>query len=306
MNTIKGAIIGDIVGSVFEGTVWSGDRFDEAYSESFSYRIPELRAKEEDIIGKKAIDFPLFIDDSKFTDDTVLTAAMMQALSSTEKFIKLPIITKLSIKLFYSQYKEVGYGAMFKSWAQEMDLSINGQSFGNGAAMRISPVVQKALCENYSVQDLLKMVDITSRITHKNKKSLEGAKIIALMAFVSSRFPEHDKNKIINDVLEYFKLPIQDEMPSLFEYRIENQKFTSSAEKTVPMAIAAFRQGTGFEDTIRKAVSVGGDTDTIAAMAGTIAGAYYGVPDDIWNTATNYLDGTISDQFSIFEMNYGF
>lgn len=237
-----GAIIGDMVGSMYE--------------------FESIKTK----------DFNIFNMESRMTDDSFLTIAVTKVLmkyypiSYDEK--TLNSIKKDLINEFITTCKNhiyAGWGNMFFNWC----LSSKHEpynSFGNGSAMRISPVAYVAKSE-----DGLKILSKTvTEITHNHPEGIKGAEAIALSIYLSLHGSSKDeiKNRIVS---EYY--------PSIlnfsFEELLKSYKFSSRCEDTVPIAIYCFLMSDSLEDTIRNAVAIGGDTDTIASMAASIAEAYY-------------------------------
>jgi type I restriction enzyme M protein len=260
---LLGAIIGDIVGSRFEFN---------------NYR-------------KK--DFELFTNDCKVTDDSIMTIAVAKAIMETEKLINPSssrnrlddnyclLLEKMAIKYMQKigrKYPDSGYGGMFSRWIFS-DNPKPYNSFGNGAAMRISPVVYIASteCEVY------KLSEVVTGVTHNHEEGLKGAEATAMAVYMARCGHSKDeiKNKIINN---YYPLDFTiDEIRNTY-------RFNETCQGTVPQAIEAFLESTSFEDAIRVAISVGGDSDTLAAITAGIAEAYYGVPANIKEKALSYLD----------------
>lgn len=246
-----GAIIGDIVGSVYE--------FDN-------------------ILTK---DFPLFSENSTFTDDSVMTIALANNLLLTEDKLDPKMLTKF-YQLYGRSYPNRGYGGNFLLWLYDKDPEPYN-SFGNGSAMRVSPVayVGKTLDE---VNELAKQSAVVS---HNHPEGIKGAQAIASSIFLAKE--GKSKEEIKNYIIENF-------YPYDFggNFTIDKIKpeygFYESCQESVPQAIEAFLEGKDFEDVIRIAISLGGDSDTIAAMAGSIAEAYYGIPKEIEKQALSTLD----------------
>ena len=258
-----GAIIGDIVGSRFE--------------------FNNHRSK----------DFELFSQDCKVTDDSIMTIAVAKAIMETEKKIKpmlnehgnndeyYALLETMTIKYMQEigrKYPYCGYGGMFGSWIFSDDPKPYN-SYGNGAAMRISPVGFIANTD-YEARELSKIVTST---THNHTEGIKGAEATALAIFMAKRgFSKEEIFHKINN--NYYNLDFTiDEIRDTYE-------FNETCQETVPQAIVAFLESTSFEDAIRTAVSLGGDSDTLAAITGSIAEAYYGVPKEIIDKALTYLD----------------
>jgi ADP-ribosylglycohydrolase len=268
---VIGAIIGDIVGSRFE--------------------FNNHRSK----------DFELFTDECEATDDSIMTLAVAKAIMETEKKMK-PLLSQRennheynllleSMAIKYMQeigrkYPYCGYGGMFRHWVFS-DNPKPYNSYGNGAAMRISPVGFFAVTE-YELRELSKIV---TAVTHNHEEGIKGAEAVALSIFMAKRGAT--KEEIRNEINEnYYGLDF-----TIDEIR-DTYRFNETCQGTVPQAIVAFFESSSFEDTIRTAISVGGDSDTLAAITGSIAEAYYGVPKEIIEKALAYLD---SELRSIYE-----
>jgi|GEM_PF-128609 len=258
-----GAIIGDIVGSRFE--------------------FNNHRSKE----------FELFTDECFVTDDSIMTLAVAKALMETEYFVEpdirlsehehkyLGLLNDNTIRFMRGigrRYPCCGYGGMFRRWVLGDDPKPYG-SYGNGAAMRISPVGYVA--RTHDQVQLLSGV-ITS-VTHDHMEGLKGAEAVAMAVYMARR--GYLKSEIYNKINEEY-YPIDFTIDA-----IRNEySFDETCQKTVPQAIRCFIESEGFEDAIRIAVSLGGDSDTIAAITGSIAEAYYGIPEDMKDRALSYLD----------------
>lgn len=251
-----GAIIGDIVGSRFE--------FDNT----------------------KEKDFELFGEDCTFTDDTVMTIAVAEALMSSKNFSELGNNTVSCMRKLGRAYEGRGYGGMFYRWIYA-DNPQPYNSFGNGSAMRISPVGFLARSE----KDVKKLSAAVTSVTHNHPEGLKGAEAIA-MAIYWARENE-DKEEIFQFMAKYYYPELKTEeltYKSLHKNYSWNYGLGSvTCQSSVPQAIACFHESEGFEDAIRLAVSIGGDSDTIAAMVGGIAEAYYGIPKELENRVAAYL-----------------
>lgn len=254
-----GAIIGDVIGSRYERT--------------------------GDIIPYDAIKLQFSSD---FTDDTVCTIATMDWLNedetqSAEKYVEF-------LRDWCRKYPDRGYGSRFYDWFNTNELIIN-DSWGNGSAMRISPI-------SFLPEKIVKLTRITCTYTHTHKEAIRGAEAIAYAGCWASKC----KN------LEILKDQIKQVYP---EYDVDTpieercgKTFSCSCKNTVPNALAAVIYSESFEDCIRKAIHMGGDTDTVAAMAGGIAGIYYG--DSIWtDSILSRLPKEMLQVILKFTMKYG-
>ena len=262
-----GAIIGDIVGSIYE--------FDNI----------------------KTKDFNLFTNEMFFTDDTVMTVAIADAIMNGgqhENFIQ-------SMKKWGVDYIDKSYGHSFRRWLKSEN-SEPYNSWGNGSAMRVSPCGWVAkLSEPF--EEGLKLTENLAKksaeVTHNHPEGIKGAQATAAAIF----FMRHGKSK--NAIEEYKKL-LKDYIQNKYKYDLNftlneirpSYAFNESCQKTVPQAIVSFLESENFEDAIRNAISIGGDSDTLAAITGSIAEAAYGIPEDIKNKAISYLDNKIKELYN--------
>jgi ADP-ribosylglycohydrolase len=259
-----GAIIGDIVGSIYE--------------------FNNIRTK----------DFPLFTERCFFTDDTVMTVAVAKAIMAGGK--KDDFID--AMKSYGRRFPKAGYGRGFDRWLKsESRESYN--SYGNGAAMRVSPAAFLVRLHDspYGLdwlttrRKVLTVAKRSAEVTHDHPEGISGAQAVA-EAIVYMRVGREIAKDVPSRRSELKGLLEEgygyNMSRSLDEIRLTNQ-FDTSCQGTVPVAITAFAESVDFEDAIRNAVSVGGDSDTIAAITGSIAQAAYGVPGPIREKALLYL-----------------
>lgn len=234
---IVGAIAGDIIGS--------------------SYELKGNRTKD--------YNFSLFNNSSAYTDDTVLTIAVASWLLDRSKPLQQ------IVRFICRKYMDVGYGHSFKEWLFSNNPKPY-QSWGNGSAMRVSPIVLKTS----SLKDALQVAEETAIITHNHPEGIKGAKAVTAAIFLARH--------------GFTKVNIKDYIENTFSYNLSrdintirtNYSFDSSCQGSVPEAIIAFLQSLDFEDAIRLAVSLGGDADTQACIAGAIAASFYDeIPDNI-------------------------
>ena len=259
-----GAIVGDIVGSRFE---WN---------------------------NQKTKDFELFVKPAcRFTDDSVMTLAICEALlQSKEDFSDLGKQAINWMKIYGRVFPSAGYGGMFTKWL----ICNNPQSynsFGNGSGMRVSGCAYAA----NSLEEVKFLSKCVTEVTHNHPEGLKGAETIAVATYLAL----HGKSKEeIRDYIthNYYALKF-----TLDEIRAEYD-FDVTCQGSVPQALQAFFESTSFEDAIRNAISIGGDSDTIGAMTGAIAGAYYGVPSDIAEQALSFLDTRLVNTLVRFEEKY--
>jgi ADP-ribosylglycohydrolase len=231
---VIGAIAGDIIGSVYE----------------------------HDPIKTK--DFPLFQRRSRFTDDTVLTVAIADAIVSGLPYAE-------TVRDFGRRYPDAGYGGSFRHWLHRNDAGPY-QSWGNGSAMRVSPVGFAFESED----EVLRHARLSAEITHDHPEGIRGAQATALAVFLART--GHDKAVIRTRLMQDFGYDLERSVDDIRP----DYAFDVSCQGSVPEAIIAFLDSVSFEDTIRNAVSLGGDSDTMACIAGGIAEAFYGgVPGPI-------------------------
>ncbi len=243
-----GAIAGDIIGSVYE-----------------HHPI-------------KTEVFELFSPRCTFTDDTVLTVALADAILHGGDYDR-------TMKEYYRLYPRAGYGSSFRSWARSKD-SKPYNSWGNGAAMRISPV-------GYAydtLEEVLERAEAFTALTHNHPEGIKGAQATAAAVFLARN--GSSKGEIRAFTEERFGYDLS---PSLAGIR-PSYRFDVSCQGTVPPAIIAFLESAGFVDAVRKAVSLGGDSDTLACITGGIAHAFYGpLPDDVVQRVYGILDDRLGE-----------
>lgn len=246
-----GAIIGDIVGSPFE----------------FDHNNIKTKI------------FPMFSNRSYVTDDTIMSLAVAEGIinawnNENYKDELIKSMQKLGI-----MYPNAGYGARFNNWIYEKEPKPYN-SFGNGSAMRVSSV---AWLFN-SLDDVLKYARISAEVTHNHPEGIKGAQATAAAIFFARQGA--DKKIIRNYISDNFEYNLNRTCDEIRPY----YHHVESCQETVPEAIIAFLEGNDFEDCIRNAVSLGGDSDTLTAITGSIAEAYYGIPEEIIKQALFYLD----------------
>lgn len=260
-----GAIVGDIVGSRFE---WQ---------------------------NCKSKDFELFHDRKYFTDDTVMTLAIGDALVHWEKGKRKEDLGKLateSMRKFGFDYPGRGYGGMFLGWLCSDDPKPYN-SFGNGAAMRVSGCGYAAK----SLKEAKELSKAVTEVTHNHPEGIKGAEAVTVAIFLAR---EGKRIKEIKDYIieHYYKIDF-----TLDSIR-EEYHFDVTCQGSVPQAFEAFFESESFEDAIRNAISIGGDSDTIAAITGSIAEVYYGVPKGIRNQALKFLDEEAKETLASFEKTF--
>jgi ADP-ribosylglycohydrolase len=236
-----GAILGDIIGSPFE--------FDR---------------------GNKSKEFELFSKGAEFTDDSVMTVAVAEALldagkDASPEEIRSNVIS--SMQKWGKKYPYAGYGGRFRGWLSSKHPAPYG-SYGNGSAMRVS-----ATGWLYDTLERTREVArATAEVTHNHPEGIKGAESVASAIYLARTGSSKDEIKAyIEKTFHYNLRRTCDEIRPSYHH-------VESCQQTVPEAITAFLEGTDFEDVIRTAVSLGGDCDTLTAIAGSIAEAYYGIP----------------------------
>jgi ADP-ribosylglycohydrolase len=249
-----GAIAGDIIGSVYE--------------------FHPIKTK----------DFPLFSSSCFFTDDTVLTVAVADAILTGRSYLE-------AVREIGRRYPDCGYGRFFFRWLHSED-SRPYNSWGNGSAMRVSPI-------GFAFRDeatVMKEAARTAEITHNHAEGIKGAQATALAIFLART--GRTKEEIRRTIQTHFDYDLD---RTVDEIR-PSYSFTESCQQTTPEAIIAFLDSTSYEDAIRNAVSLGGDSDTLACISGGIAEAFYGdVPSEIRERVVEFLSPDlwdITDKFS--------
>lgn len=246
-----GAIIGDVVGSTRE--------FNDLR------RIPKLKK-----------DFALVPKNSFFTDDTVLTVALMDWALHAEKRDSKSVTHYL--QKWARNYPNSGFGGRFVSNWLWNDNPKPYNSFGNGSAMRISPIAYIAKTK----EELIELSDLVTGVTHNHPEGIKGARSIALAIFMALH--GNTKEEIKEMAISFYP-EIQD---FTYEDLIENYYFNELSQDTCPQALYCFLISNDFEDCIRTSASIGGDMDTLLAMSVAIAEAYYknipqSIIDDVWD-----------------------
>ena len=239
-----GAILGDIIGSPYE--------FDR---------------------GNKSKDYPLFSPNSAYTDDSVMTLAVADAFLSlspeaADKDIRRRLIQ--SMQTYGRKYPYAGYGGMFRRWLKDSNPQPYG-SYGNGSAMRVS----SAAWLFDDLETVRHMAQLSAEVTHNHPEGIKGAEAIASAIFLART--GSTKAEIKNYIEQQFHYDLS---RTCDEIRL-TYRHVESCQETVPESITAFLEGNSFENVIRTAVSLGGDCDTLTAIAGSIAEGFYGVPEEL-------------------------
>lgn len=263
-----GAILGDMIGAPYE--------FDK---------------------GDKTKDFPLFSRGSEFTDDSVMTIAVAEALlglsrDADDETVRRAVIR--SMQAWGRKYPYAGYGGRFRGWLTEQDPQPY-YSWGNGSAMRVSP----AGWLYDTIEETRKYAGLTAEVTHNHPEGIKGAESTASAIYLvrTGSSKEDIKDYIVRE-FGYDLSRTCDEIRPYYHH-------VESCQETVPEAITAFLEGTDFEDVIRTAVSLGGDCDTLTCIAGSIAEAFYGVPDELKAECRKRLPGDMLAVLEQFEKAVG-
>lgn len=234
-----GAIVGDIVGSVYE------------------------------FQNTKTTDFELFLNGkSRFTDDTVMTLAVAKWLLTDKEHSPSGLVE--SMQELGRKYPDAGYGGSFMHWIWS-DTPRPYGSWGNGAGMRVSPVGLYAA----TLDEALRLAKVSAEVTHDHPEGIKGAQAIAACMFLC-RIGTSKK-----DIRKYVETTFGYDLSRTLDEIRPGYAFDVSCQGSVPQAITAFLEGGTFVDVVRLAVSIGGDSDTIACMAGAIASCLYPIPTDV-------------------------
>ena len=272
-----GAIYGDIVGSVYE--------------------FNNIKTK----------DFELFNEKCKFTDDTVMTLAVANALVKFDQIVNIDDVFTSSkpnkleypkapwrkdLNLFKTllisemhtlgdKYPNAGYGGHFRFWLREKQIEPYG-SYGNGSAMRVSPVAWYA----NSLEETIDFAKASAEVTHNHPEGIKGAVVTAGATYLARKGASMEEIKAF--VAKYYKIDFTlDVIRPTYE-------FNETCQDTVPQAMQAFFESNSFEDAIRNAISIGGDSDTLAAITGAVAEAYYGMSEkEVQAAVIDRLDPTL-------------
>ena len=256
-----GAILGDIIGSVYE---WN---------------------------NIKTTEFPLFSTFCRPTDDSVMTIAVAEGLLESwgQSDEKIENALVKSMQYYGRKYPRAGYGGSFKKWISSSDPQPYN-SWGNGSAMRVSSVAW--LFDN--LDDVLHVATLTAEVTHNHPEGIKGAAALASAAYLARM--KHEKNEIKSYIETNFGYDLT---TSLDEIR-EDYHFDVSCQGSVPQAIRAFLEADSYERAVRLAISIGGDSDTIACMAGAIAEGYYGIPEEMKEEGLEYMDDFLKKRIDMF------
>jgi ADP-ribosylglycohydrolase len=258
MDKMIGAIAGDVIGSSYE-----------------HHAI-------------KLVDFDLFTPISKFTDDTVCTIALADAILTDGDYKKI-------LKQYCLRFPHAGYGSRFKQWLY----SPTGEpyfSFGNGSAMRVSPIGFAFQTET----DVLTRAAESASITHNHPEGIKGAQAVALAIFLAAHGA--DKQTIKTEIQSRFQYDLSRRLDDIRPY----YSFDVTCQGSVPEAILAFLESSSYEESIRLAVSLGGDADTQACIAGGIAQAFYrDIPPELEASTLALLTSEMRETIADFRGHFG-
>lgn len=253
-----GAIIGDVIGSTYE------------------------------FHPVKSVDFPLFTKWSKFTDDSVCTIAVANAILSDGDYLR-------HVKTFCQDYPNAGYGGMFRRWLGSTSMEAYN-SYGNGSAMRVSPC-------GFAFDDeaaVLLESKRSAEITHNHPEGIKGAQAVALAIFLARNHAD--------------KITIKKEIEDRFAYDLDRHiddfrpayQFNETSQGSVPESIIAFLESNSYDEAVRLAISLGGDADTQACIAGGIAQAFFNdIPADMLTRTDELLDEDIRGTLTKFRERFG-
>ncbi len=263
-----GAIYGDIIGSVYEHN------------------------------ATKSEDFALLSDGSTFTDDTVLTVAVAEALlyraDHPQDRTAPDALYAARFRQYYARYPDAGYGGMFIQWAQSRD-AVRNNSYGNGAAMRVSPI-------GYAfdgIEEVLREAKASCTFTHNHPDAIAGAQATAACVYLARQ--RASKQEIKTFVQRRFRYDLSFSLESIRS----TYGFEIQTSKCVPPCIVAFLESHDYESAIRKVISLGGDSDTMACITGGIAHAFYQeMPSDLHQACWNRLDSGLRKTIQAFSSKY--
>lgn len=289
VKCMMGAVVGDVVGSRFEFSNLKSKDFELFHAPSDDGRKSKGRCSA-----------------SCFTDDSVMTLALAEALaiawrpersgpqsSRQGRLRKLKLCAIESMRTFGRLFPGAGYGGRFRRWLNE-ERPQAYESWGNGAAMRVSACGWAA----QSLEEAIELSDAVTQVTHNHPEEMKGAAVTAACVYLALA------GKSMEEIRAYVEKTYRKLDFTLDEIR-PTYEFDESCQGTVPQALEAFFESTSFEDAIRNAISIGGDSDTIGAITGAVAGAYYGIPRDIYEKAVSHLPASLLGAFCDFEYAHG-
>jgi ADP-ribosylglycohydrolase len=259
-----GAIIGDIIGSIYEGK--------------------HLKAKDLEQMSQG--NYKLLTKRHCFTDDTVLTIATMDALLNGKSYAD-------AYREYYHRYPKAGYGSAFKKWANS-DSKEGYNSYGNGSAMRVSPI---AYAFN-TLEEVLSEAKKSAEATHDHEEGIKGAQAIASATFLARQDKSFDYIKSYIETTFGYNLDFDHhQLLELFTYEI-------SCQATVPLAIMGYLTGDSYVECVRRTMFYGADTDTLACMTGSMAEFTWGIPIDLMTKAMTKINNDMKMTYINFIKKY--
>ena len=241
----------------------------------------------------KSKDFPFFDKKCRLTDDSIMSLAVAKAIlesgDNTESLSQNAVTFMQGLGRIYSN---AGYGGSFIKWIMDPDPEPYN-SYGNGAAMRVGPCGFAA----DSIEKAKELSALVTKVSHNHPEGMKGAEAIAVAVFMAKTGANKD------DIRQHIEENYYNLNFSIDEIR-ETYTFDVTCQGSVPVALEAFFESVDFEDAVRIAISVGGDSDTIAAMAGSVAEAYYGIPEDIMESVIDFFDARQMEILYYFEKKY--
>lgn len=263
-----GAILGDIIGSRFE--------FDR---------------------GGKTKEFELFTEENDFTDDTAMTIAVGEALMNAGKDADVDSIKAEVIKSMQDwghRYPNAGYGGRFFRWLFYDENPKPYGSWGNGSAMRVS----SAGWLYDSVERTREVAGATAEVTHNHPEGIKGAECTAAVMFLARTGAGKD------EIREYVDREFEYDLSESLDEMRDRHEHVESCQDSLPKALKSFLEGDSYEDVVRNAVSLGGDTDTLGAIAGAMAEAMYGVPEEIVSRGRDFLPKDMVEVLQRFDESF--
>ena len=245
--------------------------------------------------NNKSKQFRFFTPQCRPTDDSVMTLAVARALLQADgKPELLPEKAVAAMQELGRAYPRAGYGGRFFDWIYRKNPQPY-HSWGNGAGMRVSPCAWAA----QTLEEALVFSDAVTSVTHDHPEGLKGARAVTAAVWLAR------KGKSLAEIRDHIAMNYYTLDFTLDEIR-PSYRFDVSCQGSVPQALEAFLEGDGFEDAVRGAVSIGGDSDTIAAMTGAAAEAFWGIPGEIREQGMAFLDERQREIVCAFEDRYGF
>lgn len=274
--SIMGGIVGDISGSRFE------------FSPIKSKQFELLKMSDNQFQARQS--FRDYRENCHFTDDTVMTIAVANALlDANGNYDNLSELVVKNLKEFGKKHRYVGYGAKFNAWLNSQK-SEPYNSFGNGSAMRIGAVPYFAK----DIEELKRLSRLVTVVTHNHEEGIKGAEAVASCIWLA--WNNYSKQQIKEYVEKnYYTMD--------FDYNelLQTYVHDESCQNSVPQSIYAFLISTDYEDAIRTAISMGGDADTMACIAGAIAEAFYGMPKDLEEKGMKFLTEDLKEVIKKFD-----